>query len=63
MTWLPSDHTGEENLRWSLLRAMEWGQWRGDRPRNVGDSKSLLFNHFIRYRAADAEAIIARPRN
>ena len=26
-TWNPIDHTNEENLRWSWLRAVEWGIW------------------------------------
>lgn len=26
-TWNPREHTHEENLRWSWLRAIEWGNW------------------------------------
>jgi hypothetical protein len=25
--WNPAEHTDEENLRWSWLRAVEWGRW------------------------------------
>lgn len=25
--WNPSEHTDQENLRWSWLRAVEWGSW------------------------------------
>src|SRR5881398_1788101 len=25
--WNPSEHSDEENLRWSWLRAAEWGRW------------------------------------
>ena len=25
--WNPSEHTKEENTKWSWLRAIEWGQW------------------------------------
>ena len=27
MTWDPTLHPDEVNLRWSLLRAIEWGRW------------------------------------
>ena len=26
--WNSAEHTDQENLRWSLLRAIEWGVWR-----------------------------------
>ena len=25
--WNPAEHTDEENLKWSWLRAVEWGRW------------------------------------
>jgi hypothetical protein len=25
--WNPAEHSDEENLRWSYLRAIEWGRW------------------------------------
>ena len=25
--WNPNEHTDDENLRWSWLRAAEWGSW------------------------------------
>jgi hypothetical protein len=25
--WNPAEHSNEENLRWSYLRAIEWGRW------------------------------------
>lgn len=25
--WNPAEHSNEENLRWSYLRAVEWGRW------------------------------------
>ena len=27
MIWNPAQHPDEVNLRWSLLRAIEWGRW------------------------------------
>ena len=27
MTWNPNEHPDDVNLRWSLLRAIEWGRW------------------------------------
>lgn len=27
MTWRPSEHSNEDNLRWCWLRAVEWGRW------------------------------------
>jgi len=27
LSWNPSEHSDEENLRWSWLRAVEWGIW------------------------------------
>ena len=27
LVWNPEEHTNEENLRWSLLRGIEWGIW------------------------------------
>jgi hypothetical protein len=27
MPWIPTEHSDDENLHWSLLRAMEWGRW------------------------------------
>ena len=27
MTWKPSEHSDQENLTWSYLRAIEWGRW------------------------------------
>jgi hypothetical protein len=27
MLWNPIDHSDQENLRWSWLRAIEWGRW------------------------------------
>jgi hypothetical protein len=25
--WNPAEHSNEENLRWTYLRAIEWGRW------------------------------------
>jgi hypothetical protein len=27
MTWNPSEHSDQDNLTWSYLRAIEWGRW------------------------------------
>src|SRR5689334_10260251 len=27
MLWEPSEHSDEDNLQWSGLRAIEWGAW------------------------------------
>lgn len=27
MTWQPTEHSNDDNLRWCWLRAVEWGRW------------------------------------
>ena len=27
MGWNPGQHSDDDNLRWSWLRAVEWGRW------------------------------------
>jgi hypothetical protein len=27
MSWLPGEHSDQENLTWAWLRAVEWGRW------------------------------------
>lgn len=27
MSWIPGEHSDQENLTWAWLRAIEWGRW------------------------------------
>ncbi len=27
MSWIPAEHSDQENLTWAWLRAVEWGRW------------------------------------
>jgi len=27
MSWIPGEHSDQENLTWAWLRAVEWGRW------------------------------------
>ncbi len=27
MSWVPSEHSDQDNLQWCWLRAVEWGKW------------------------------------
>ena len=27
LVWNPADHSDQDNLTWSFLRAVEWGRW------------------------------------
>jgi hypothetical protein len=77
MTWFPNDHTDEENLQWSMLRAMEWGQWPIFLAQPVGPvlllwlswkvvvpsivALNILWAVFIRYRFVSVRAAFIGP--
>ena len=72
MSWIPAEHSDQENLTWAWLRAVEWGRWPIFLSQPIAPVLLLLFSWpsavigtivvnllwagFVRYRVVNVKA-------